>query len=59
MALLSALAEMGFRFRMDLPDEAMDLTALIFRNSAPTREEDVSDSLKIGIHVYYMPGIII
>ncbi|KAL8107002.1 uncharacterized protein LOC141670700 isoform X1 [Apium graveolens] len=39
-ALLSALAEMGFRFRMDLPDEAMEVTALIFRNSAPSREED-------------------
>lgn len=44
MALLSAFAEMGFKFRMDLPEEAMDVTSLIFRNSVPSKEDDVSNT---------------
>lgn len=38
MALLSAFAEMGLKLRMDLPELAMEVTAIFFRNSTPASE---------------------
>ncbi|KAH9306762.1 hypothetical protein KI387_011166, partial [Taxus chinensis] len=37
-ALLSAFSEMGLRLRMDLPEEAMSVTNVFFRNSTPAKE---------------------
>lgn len=54
MALLSAFAEMGFKFSMDMPEEVMDVTTLIFRNSVPSKEEDVShalDVVRLSVHL--------
>ena len=44
MALLSAFAEMGLKLRMDLPEQAMEVTTIFFRNSTPASEASVSIS---------------
>ncbi|KAH7573947.1 hypothetical protein JRO89_XS03G0230600 [Xanthoceras sorbifolium] len=38
VALLSAFAEMGLKLRLDLPEQAMDVTSVFFRNSTPANE---------------------
>eukprot|EP00262_Sarcandra_glabra_P015077 TRINITY_DN4574_c0_g1_i1.p1 TRINITY_DN4574_c0_g1~~TRINITY_DN4574_c0_g1_i1.p1 ORF type:complete len:955 (+),score=165.26 TRINITY_DN4574_c0_g1_i1:123-2987(+) len=38
VALLSSFAEMGLRFRLDIPDQAMEVTNTFFRNSTPAKE---------------------
>lgn len=38
MALLSAFEEMGLRLRLDLPEQAMEVTSVFFRNSTPSNE---------------------
>ncbi|KAF5940413.1 hypothetical protein HYC85_021580 [Camellia sinensis] len=38
VALLSAFAEMGLRFRLDMPEQVMDVTSVFFRNSTPASE---------------------
>ena len=44
MALLSALSEMGLKLRLDLPDQAMEVTTVFFRSSTPASEALVSIS---------------
>ncbi|OAY83343.1 putative aarF domain-containing protein kinase 1 [Ananas comosus] len=38
VALLSAFAEMGLKLRLDMPQQAMDITAVFFRTSTPANE---------------------
>ncbi|KAH9798488.1 ABC1 family protein [Citrus sinensis] len=38
VALLSAFAEMGLRLRLDVPEQAMEVSTLFFRTSAPANE---------------------
>ncbi|XP_052170060.1 uncharacterized protein LOC127786603 [Diospyros lotus] len=38
VALLSAFAEMGLKLRLDLPEQAMEVTSLLFRNTTPASE---------------------
>ncbi|KDP33424.1 hypothetical protein JCGZ_06995 [Jatropha curcas] len=38
VALLSAFAEMGLKLRLDIPDQAMEVTNIFFRNSTPAKE---------------------
>uniref|UniRef100_A0A7N0RDB0 Uncharacterized protein n=1 Tax=Kalanchoe fedtschenkoi TaxID=63787 RepID=A0A7N0RDB0_KALFE len=38
VALLSAFAEMGLRLRLDIPDQAMEITTVFFRASTPANE---------------------
>lgn len=37
-ALLSAFAEMGLKLRVDLPEQSMEITNMIFRTTAPAAE---------------------
>ncbi|KAK2453077.1 protein ACTIVITY OF BC1 COMPLEX KINASE 8, chloroplastic [Trifolium repens] len=38
VALLSAFAEMGLKLRLDIPEQAMEVTAIFFRATTPARE---------------------
>eukprot|EP00258_Populus_trichocarpa_P042341 XP_024458360.1 uncharacterized protein LOC18100773 isoform X3 [Populus trichocarpa] len=38
VALLSSFAEMGLKLRLDLPEQAMDVTSIFFRASTPANE---------------------
>ena len=38
VALLSAFEEMGLRLRVDMPEQAMEVTSVFFRNSTPASE---------------------
>ncbi|XP_042498174.1 uncharacterized protein LOC122076742 [Macadamia integrifolia] len=38
VALLSAFAEMGLRLRLDMPEQAMQITSVLFRTSTPASE---------------------
>ncbi|XP_015885194.1 uncharacterized protein LOC107420689 [Ziziphus jujuba] len=38
VALLSAFAEMGLKLRLDMPEQAMDVTTVFFRNSTSAKE---------------------
>ncbi|KAL2896746.1 hypothetical protein RDABS01_038530 [Bienertia sinuspersici] len=38
VALLSAFAEMGLKLRLDLPEQAMEVTTVFFRSSTPASE---------------------
>ncbi|CAM8961311.1 unnamed protein product [Rhodiola kirilowii] len=38
VALLSAFAEMGLRLRLDIPEQAMEITTVFFRASTPANE---------------------
>ncbi|XP_058222316.1 uncharacterized protein LOC131332233 [Rhododendron vialii] len=38
VALLSAFEEMGLRLRLDMPEQAMEVTSVFFRNSTPSNE---------------------
>lgn len=42
MALLSAFSEMGLKLRLDIPEQAMEVTAIFFRATTPARETTVS-----------------
>ncbi|KAJ0044810.1 hypothetical protein Pint_05345 [Pistacia integerrima] len=42
VALLSAMEEMGLKLRVDLPEQAMEVTTLFFRDATPTDEAPVS-----------------
>lgn len=42
VALLSAFAEMGLKLRLDIPDQAMEVTNIFFRTSTPANEAIVS-----------------
>lgn len=42
MALLSAFAEMGLKLRLDIPEQAMEVTTVFFRTSTPATEAFVS-----------------
>ncbi|XP_031280091.1 protein ACTIVITY OF BC1 COMPLEX KINASE 8, chloroplastic-like [Pistacia vera] len=44
-ALLSAMAEVGLKLCLDLPEQAMEVTTLFFRDSTPTDEAE--DTMKI------------
>ncbi|XP_065634119.1 uncharacterized protein LOC112028464 isoform X2 [Quercus suber] len=37
-ALLSAFAEMGFKLRLDMPEQAMEMTSVLFRTSSSANE---------------------
>jgi aarF domain-containing kinase len=41
VALLSSFAEMGLKLRLDLPEQAMDVTSIFFR-ATPANEAAVS-----------------
>lgn len=51
VALLSAFAEMGLKLRMDLPEQAMEVTTVFFRNSTPASEAAVS--IGFGVKVTF------
>ncbi|XP_045811188.1 uncharacterized protein LOC123905566 isoform X2 [Trifolium pratense] len=38
VALLSAFAEMGLKLRLDIPEQAMEVTAIFFRATTPAKE---------------------
>ncbi|CAK9185542.1 unnamed protein product [Ilex paraguariensis] len=38
VALLSAFAEMGLKLRLDIPEQAMEVTNVFFRTSMPAKE---------------------
>ncbi|MCD9561027.1 hypothetical protein HAX54_019961 [Datura stramonium] len=38
VALLAAFAEMGLKFRLDVPEQAMEVTSVFFRSSTPSSE---------------------
>ncbi|XAR69621.1 Cadmium-transporting ATPase [Bertholletia excelsa] len=38
VALLSAFEEMGLKLRLDMPEQAMEVTSVFFRNSTPASE---------------------
>lgn len=38
VALLAAFTEMGLKLRLDMPDQAMDIASVFFRNSTPASE---------------------
>ena len=38
MALLSAFSEMGLKLRLDIPEQAMDITNVVFRGTTPASE---------------------
>ncbi|XP_059459433.1 uncharacterized protein LOC132188991 [Corylus avellana] len=38
VALLSAFAEMGLKLRLDMPEQAMEVTTIFFRTSTPAKE---------------------
>ncbi|CAK7354316.1 unnamed protein product [Dovyalis caffra] len=38
VSLLSSFAEMGLKLRLDLPEQAMDVTSVFFRTSTPANE---------------------
>lgn len=42
MALLSAFAEMGLKLRLDMPEQAMEVTNVFFRATTPANEALVS-----------------
>lgn len=42
MALLSAFAEMGLKLRLDMPEQAMEVTTVFFRNATPAKESLVN-----------------
>jgi len=42
VALLSAFAEMGLKLRLDIPEQAMEVTAIFFRATTPAKESVVS-----------------
>lgn len=42
VALLSAFAEMGLKLRLDIPEQAMEVTTVFFRTSTPANEAFVS-----------------
>lgn len=42
MALLSAFAEMGLKLRLDMPEQAMEVSTLFFRTTTPAKESLVS-----------------
>lgn len=42
VALLSAFAEMGLKLRLDMPEQAMEVTSVFFRTSTPSSEAVVS-----------------
>lgn len=44
MALLSAFAEMGLKLRLDMPEQAMEVTSVFFRATTPATEALVSDN---------------
>lgn len=41
VALLSAMAEMGLKLRLDMPEQAMEVTTVFFRDSTPANEAHV------------------
>jgi aarF domain-containing kinase len=41
-ALLSAFTEIGLKLRMDMPEDAMQVTNFFFRRSIPGKESPVS-----------------
>ncbi|RZB68841.1 hypothetical protein D0Y65_038566 [Glycine soja] len=41
VALLSAFAEMGLKLRLDIPEQAMEVTAVFFRATTPANEYHV------------------
>jgi hypothetical protein len=42
VALLSAFAEMGLKLRLDMPEQAMEVTTIFFRTSTTAKESLVS-----------------
>lgn len=42
VALLSAFAEMGLKLRLDLPEQAMEVTTVLFSTSTLANEAQVS-----------------
>lgn len=51
VALLAAFAEMGLKFRLDVPEQAMEVTSMFFRSSTPANEALVSFLFLFG-YVY-------
>jgi len=52
VALLAAFAEMGLKFRLDVPEQAMEVTSVFFRSSTPANEALVSFLFLVG---YFYP----
>ncbi|XP_050157903.1 uncharacterized protein LOC126631799 [Malus sylvestris] len=44
VALLSAFAEMGLKLRLDIPEQAMEITTVFFRSTTPAKES--SETMK-------------
>lgn len=42
VALLSSFSEMGLKLRLDIPEQAMEVTSVFFRNSTLANEAQVS-----------------
>jgi len=51
VALLSAFAEMGLKLRLDIPEQAMEVTTVFFRSTTPANEYHVS--LPLAPEVYF------
>lgn len=51
MALLSAFAEMGLKLRLDIPEQAMEVTTVFFRATTPANEYHVS--MPLAPEVYF------
>lgn len=42
MALLAAFSQMGLKLRVDMPQQALEIAKIFFRNSTPANEAAVS-----------------
>ncbi|RZB57563.1 Protein ACTIVITY OF BC1 COMPLEX KINASE 8, chloroplastic isoform D [Glycine soja] len=51
VALLSAFAEMGLKLRLDIPEQAMEVTTVFFRATTPANEYHVS--MPLAPEVYF------
>jgi len=50
VALLSAFAEMGLKLRLDIPEQAMEVTTVFFRSTTPANEYHVSVPLAPDVY---------
>jgi len=51
VALLSAFEEMGLKLRLDIPEQAMEITTVFFRATTPANEYHVS--VPLAPEVYF------
>ena len=53
MALLAAFSQMGLILRVDMPQQALEVAKIFFRNSTPANESAVSRFKKTRQHFNY------